>query len=201
MANYMVKTMYYKDFSMGSSADQKLTEIFRDSASSALFTAGDFRLGRLLFNQQAGLGGTIVNHCYPYGSFVVFMKPAVFLSLASSGIVHNSRDFIAEGIERYAGTNSFPLAAPYLMVDFSSDPPRITGHEGRNRMRAIKSLDIADDIPVLIQPSDAMPLEKIGAGALAAFFEGAINQDKRPVNGPLFSRAQLGERLFTAQPV
>lgn len=110
---------------MTAPAGQKLTETFLDKAHPALFRSDDFAVGDIVFNQVEGLGGTIVNQTWPLSSFVAFMTPATFLSLASPGVVHDSKDFILRGLSQYAGTDKFPLASPYLWWILPAKPPAL----------------------------------------------------------------------------
>ena len=184
---------------MSSRINQKLTETFLSAAGAPHFPLRDYRHGPLLFDQYDGVGATGLNQMIGSKAFVAFMTPSMFLKLASPGVVHDSLDYIMQGIRTYEDTDKFPLASPYLMVNFKTDPAKIIAHEGRNRMRAIRRLGVKGDIPVVIFVNDKN-LKEIDAPTIRRFFNGAVNEIGAPVRGPLFSRALVGNHEFTAKP-
>ncbi|MCB9991928.1 MAG: hypothetical protein H6867_11280 [Rhodospirillales bacterium] len=181
---------------MSHKPDQKLTETFLDAGQAPHFPLDGYRHGPLLFDQYDGVGASAVNQSIGYKAFVAFMAPEMFLALAAPGLVHDSRAYLTEGIRRYEGTDKFPLASPYLMVNFDHDPPKIIAHEGRNRMHAIRALGIEGDIPVVIYTGDKSA-DRLPSADVQRFFNAASSEEGQYIRGPVFSRAIVGNRAFT----
>lgn len=185
---------------MTGKTSKTLTEEFALEAcdnGTPSFLMRDFRLNSmLLFDQHDGLGHTVINQLAGRRGCIVFMEPDVFLSLAAAGIVHDSTKFIMRGLKQYKGTDSFPLASPWLMVNFEKNVPTVRGHEGRNRMRAIKRLKITDDIPVVIDPFSMSGNDVVDVTKLSRLLQGAQSQDGHFLGGPLFSKAVIGDQTY-----
>jgi hypothetical protein len=102
----------------------------------------------LTYDNVYGLGATGYNANIDYRGIRVKMKPSVFLELALSGGFDTSYE-IEKKLE-----DGEAIGAPFLLVAFPdewsdgdySKQGHVVGHEGRNRMRAIKRL--YGDIPV-----------------------------------------------------
>jgi hypothetical protein len=90
-----------------------------------------------------GAGLTSKNQDVDYFGKRVMMKPTTFLKLAAPSDSLRSKD----GLKTYVEGGG-KLASPMLTVEIPhewrdgdfSKPPQVTGHEGRNRMSAIKEL-------------------------------------------------------------
>lgn len=109
---------------------------------------GDYRVGSVVFSAKSGLGSVPFNQSVYYHGFVVECRPSVFLELA---LPHEGqRDGTARDIARLS-KEGYALGIPWFDMSFSEvdehdGHPRITGHEGRGRMLAIKQM--IGDVPV-----------------------------------------------------
>ena len=93
-----------------------------------------------------GLGSVPYNQDVDYRGMRVAMRPSKFLALAAPMSKPRSVDHLKQHI-----ANGGAIGAPFLMVEVDEDdpagkPPRIVGHEGRNRMIAIQ--EVEGDNPV-----------------------------------------------------
>lgn len=104
-------------------------------------TESQSQIGKIRFDQEQGLGSTPNNQNVNYKGFTAMMKPSKFNRLARE--LHNPREesvkYIREHIEKGGA-----IGSPFLYVDRESR--RVTGHEGRHRMRAIQ--EVQGDIPI-----------------------------------------------------
>lgn len=85
-----------------------------------------------------GRGAVPYNQDIDYRGLRVHMRPSVFLSLAAP-LTRDAHDEMKDFIRKGGA-----IGAPFLMVEFPEEvsaPPRIVGHEGRNRMKAIQSVE------------------------------------------------------------
>ncbi len=156
-----------------------------------------FRLNSmLLFDQYNGLGATCVNRSVGSKASVAFMSPDMFLSLASPGVVHDSKEYIAKGLQRYRDTDLFPLASPFLMINIKEAWPRVVMHEGRNRMRAIRELGAADQVPVVLYPTDGV----MDKEQTQRVMNGMKSELGEFIEGPLFTKAVVNREGFRLKP-
>jgi len=109
---------------------------------------GDYRVGNVTFSAKDGLGAVPLNQSVYYHGLVGEMKPSTFLELAlphEGQREETKREIMKLVKEGYAmGIPWFNL--DMQPVDDKDDYPRVTGHEGRARMLAIKEL--IGDVPV-----------------------------------------------------
>ncbi len=112
-----------------------------------------FKVGKVVFDQQKGLGATPNNQEVIYLGCALKLKPSHFLRLAAS--TDRAEDakrfvkFIKEGA---------PLASPTLYVKINEEEWKsgeelrfeVTGHEGRGRMWAIDEVNGNVPVPVHI---------------------------------------------------
>lgn len=105
-----------------------------------------YRIGDVTFSARDGLGSVPSNANVWYEGFVATMTPSTFLQLALDDEGHQeptSRELEALVKEGYA------VGIPFLSIKFDEEGnelPRITGHEGRGRMRMLRR--VLGDIPV-----------------------------------------------------
>lgn len=91
-----------------------------------------------------GWGSTPINGNVDYMGLRVMMRPSTFLKLALPLKEPKSSADIIKHIEQGGH-----IASPFLMIDIPdewdngdfSTPARVTGHEGRNRMKALQELE------------------------------------------------------------
>ena len=95
-------------------------------------------------DNAAGWGATPNNRNVDYMGLRVMMQPSIFLKLAAELKEPTSAKGIMSHLEQGGH-----IASPFLMInipdewddgDFST-PARVTGHEGRNRMKALQELE------------------------------------------------------------
>jgi len=148
----------------------KISELFEDFAHKALTetefdnlnapdaknTNDRYKVGKIAFDNEDGIGVTANNGNVHYRGFVVCLTPSDFLRLAYPADREEAAKKIAEHIK-----NREPLGAPFLDVkfnekDFSQGEPlevEVLGHEGRARMTAIRMVNgDSTKIPVHIIP-------------------------------------------------
>lgn len=109
-----------------------------------------YRVGKVNFDCQHGLGAVPFNQEVKYMGFVMMITPNTFLSLAA----HGDRDDTAQELTQkiLEGT---PLGPPFLDIkvnpEFYDGQPlkvKVTGHEGRGRMGAILKVNGNQPVPV-----------------------------------------------------
>lgn len=105
-----------------------------------------YRIGDVTFSASKGLGSVPGNANVWYEGFVATMTPSTFLTLATDDQGYQeptSKELEALVKEGYA------LGIPFLSIKFDEEGnelPRITGHEGRGRMRMLRR--VLGDVPV-----------------------------------------------------
>lgn len=114
-----------------------------------------FSASDVLFNNAKGLAATPNNSNINYMGGAVMMRPSEFLQIATprSGEISPK----VRGAMNPEGGTKAPVASPQLYFNDLQQPydfvgpwiPRVTGHEGRNRMQAM--LDWYGDSPIPVQ--------------------------------------------------
>ena len=110
-----------------------------------------YKVGKVNFDCINGLGAVPYNQEVKYMGFAMMISPSAFLSLAAYGDREDTAKELAQKI--IEGT---PLGPPFLFVNinpeyFKGTAPllgKVSGHEGRGRMRAIAQVDGNIPIPV-----------------------------------------------------
>lgn len=118
------------------------------------YAEGNYRVGSVTFSAKDGLGAVPYNQSVYYHGFVAEVRPSIFLELA---LPHEGqRDDTAREIVKLVG-EGYAMGIPWFNlslkdVDDGHGFPRITGHEGRARMLAVKQLmgDVLVPIHVLL---------------------------------------------------
>jgi hypothetical protein len=112
------------------------------------YAEDNYRVGSITFSAKDGLGSVPFNQSVYYHGLVGEMKPSTFLELA---LPHDGQreDTKRELIKLVK--DGYVLGIPWFTIDFKDTDdhdgfPRVTGHEGRGRMLAIKEL--IGDVPV-----------------------------------------------------
>jgi hypothetical protein len=105
-------------------------------------------------DNEKGPGSTPNNQDIDYFGFRVLMKPSMFLKLAAPLTKGQSVDFFKERIKNKEGIGSpmlyITVPVEWKSENFDSGTPRVDGHEGRNRMMAIKDVEGDDPVEVHI---------------------------------------------------
>ena len=142
-------------------------------------------------DNKSGLGSVPYNQDVDYFGLRVMMKPSTFLKLALPLNKPISVDHIAQHLK-----NGGSLGAPFL--DFSippkweegdmSEPARVSGHEGRNRMLAIQQVEGDDPVEVHIFPKGGMRARDLTPEIVSKLRSGMMNQERSNfIRGDLFS--------------
>ena len=111
-------------------------------------------LDEVVIDNNAGAGAVPNNSNVDYMGLRVAMRPSTFLQLAAPLSTE-----LDPGLVKYIA-NGGAIGAPFLQINIPeawdtgdfSEPAQVTGHEGRNRMHAIKKLEGDDPVEVHIFP-------------------------------------------------
>jgi hypothetical protein len=107
-----------------------------------------FRYGKILFDNEKGLGNTPMGQNIEYSGAVAWMRPRHFLDLAMPAYRMDDARKIADLIKEGQA-----IAVPFLMLNMNGDPESpeqvwVTGHEGRARATACYLIQGQEHIPV-----------------------------------------------------
>jgi hypothetical protein len=149
-----------------------------------------FRYGKILFDNEKGLGNTPMGQNIEYGGAVCWMRPRHFLDLAfPEDRMSDAKEILALMKEGQA------IAAPFLQLDMEGEPASpgrvwVNDHEGRARTTAC----------VLLQGQECVPVQMTFAGLRARhlspeFFQwisdnGICSQARK--NGPALRQSYSG---------
>jgi len=136
-----------------------------------------------------GAGATSNNRDVDYFGNRVMMKPSTFLKLAAPDNVLSSKNGLKQHIE-----NGGKIASPMLYIDMPTEwlegdfskQSAIDGHEGRNRMSAIKELygDIEIETHLFVRYRRN---RHITDEILARLNGALITETGEPIKGPFFN--------------
>jgi putative chitinase len=146
-------------------------------------------LSEVKIDNKEGAGAVPYNQDVDYFGLQVMMRPSTFLRLAAPlGQEHSAE------LEKYIA-NGGAIGAPFLEIkipqewddgDFSK-PAQVVGHEGRNRMTAIKKLEGDNPIEVHIFPRGGYRARDITPEFRAAIARGLVAEKaSNVIAGPLF---------------
>jgi len=159
----------------------------------------EFYLGELHFNQETGKGQVPDNMDVDYKGFAVIMTPRQFHALVAPRTYNDeSLAFITDAIK-----NGEAIGSPFLSIlKDKKGRYRVSGHEGRTRMKAIS--DVYGQVPVLVHIfADWTRAEKLSAEIINAIRNSLIpeKQDKA-LKGPHFGpKVHLkGQWLVVREP-
>ena len=149
------------------------------------------KLSEYKVDNVEGLGSVPYNQNVDYFGLRVMMKPSTFLDLALPLNEPRSVEHIMQHMKNGGG-----LGAPFLDIsipveweeDDFTQPARITGHEGRNRMLAIQKLEGDDPVEVHLLLKNGWRARHLTPDMIKELQDGITNQSRnRYVTGPLFS--------------
>jgi hypothetical protein len=115
-----------------------------------------YRVGKVAFDNESGMGSTPNNANASYLGFTIFISPDEFLRFAAPGQRREQSKKLYLEIK-----NHVPIGTPFLAIKYNEkqfgqgEPLRVevVGHEGRNRCGAIEMLNGAHEkMPVHIIP-------------------------------------------------
>lgn len=148
---------------------------------------GNYRVGEVTFSAKDGLGSVPFNQSVYYHGFVALIKPSVFLNIVLDDQGH--QDGTAKEIAKLI-LKGYALGPPFLNVttqpfEEEGKAPKITGHEGRGRMKAIMMANGDNPIPVHVFLGGGMRARHLTPELIAAL-KGRIQVEgsSRVVNSP-----------------
>lgn len=109
----------------------------------------NYRIGPITFSAGKGLGSTPVNRNIWHEGAVVFMKPSTFLKLALDD--QGAQEPTSFELEDLVVKQGYAVGIPFLDIridEKGESLPKVTGHEGRGRMRMIRRVLGDEPIPV-----------------------------------------------------
>lgn len=153
------------------------------------------QLSEVTIDNREGAGAVPYNADVDYFGLRIQMRPSTFLKLAAPlGGAHS------EKLEQYIAQGG-AIGAPFLMVDIPegweagdfSQWAEVTGHEGRNRVSAVRKLEGDEPIEMHIFPR-YLRRRHLTPQWIAALNQGLIGEGTgRRVAGPLFDANNLEE--------
>ena len=108
----------------------------------------DYKIGKITFSATSGFGSVPNNANVHYMGFVGMMKPSTFMSLALDD--QGAQEETSKDLEKFV-EEGYAIGIPFLYIDIDEKGeklPKITGHEGRGRMRMVRRVNGDDPIPV-----------------------------------------------------
>jgi hypothetical protein len=104
----------------------------------------NYHIGEVTFSAKDGLGSVPFNQSVYYHGFVTMLKPSAFAELA----LEDESTERAKGIAKMI-LKGYAVGIPFFNISLGDEdkgPAKITGHEGRARMLAVKMAN--GDVPV-----------------------------------------------------
>jgi hypothetical protein len=145
-----------------------------------------YKVGKITFSASKGFGSVPNNANVNYMGMVVFMKPSTFMSLALDD--QGAQEETSKDLEKFV-EEGYAIGIPFMSIKFAEDGntlPKITGHEGRGRMRMVRRVNGDEPIPVHLFPSGGMRSRDITADMVAEVKQGVFaEQSDRVVKNPV----------------
>jgi len=142
-------------------------------------------LNELKIDNVNGLGSVPWNQEVDYMGLKVLMKPSTFLQLSLPLTIGDEDRKTIAHLEKEKDTKGF--GAPFLQVDVDREFPRITGHDGRHRMLAIKDTEGDHPVEVHIFPR-GMRNKDITSEVVGKLNDLVVSQNGKYVPGPIFTQ-------------
>lgn len=117
-------------------------------AWSPAHAEGNYKVGEITFSAKDGFGSVPNNQNVWYIGFVGMVRPSTFLSLALDD--EGSQEPTSRDLEKFVD-EGYAIGIPFLYINIDEEGqklPKITGHEGRGRMRMIARVNGDEPIPV-----------------------------------------------------
>lgn len=117
---------------------------------------GEYRIGDVTFSASSGFGSVPNNANVDYMGFVGMVKPSTFMALALDD--EGQQEPTSHDLEKFS-KEGYAIGIPFLSIKFDEkgdELPKITGHEGRGRMRMIRRVNGDNPIPVHFFPTGGM---------------------------------------------
>lgn len=155
-------------------------------AWSPAVAEGNYKVGKITFSATKGFGSVPNNANVDYMGFIGFVKPSVFMSLAldDEGAQEKTADDLVKFVEE-----GYAIGIPFFMIKFDEEGdtlPKITGHEGRGRMRMVRRVNGDEPIPVHFFPSGGMRSRDLTKDMIDEVKQGVFaEQSERVVKHPV----------------
>ena len=113
------------------------------------FAEDNYKVGEVTFSAKDGLGSVPFNQSVYYHGLAAEVKPSIFFELA---LPDDSREMRARQIAKLI-LKGYALGIPFLQIDTKdfeegTGPVKVTGHEGRARMEAVKMANGDKPVPI-----------------------------------------------------
>ena len=159
---------------------------FKPVAKGAKPMRWEPQLDELKIDNVNGLGSVPWNQEVDYMGLRVLMKPSTFLHLSLPLNMNDDDKKTIDHLEKEIDTKGF--GAPFLQVDMDREFPRITDHDGRHRMMAIKELEGDKPVEVHIFPK-GMRNKDMTPEVINKLNDLVVSQNGKYVPGPIFTQA------------
>jgi hypothetical protein len=107
----------------------------------------DYKIGKITFSATKGFGSVPNNGNVLYMGFVGMVKPSTFLSMVHDD--EGTQEQTAKDLAKFVD-EGYAIGIPFVYITFDegNELPKISGHEGRGRMRMVRSVNGDEPIPV-----------------------------------------------------
>lgn len=145
------------------------------------------QVGKIIFDQENGIGQVPLNQNVNYRGFTAMMRPSKFLELAADleRPKQSSLDYIRQSVDEGKGVGS-----PFLNLDFETG--KVKSHDGRHRMMVIQEKNGDEPVPVHIFGKGEQRARSLDEGKINAFASSLTSEDGRQ-SSDNFSEAFLDE--------
>jgi hypothetical protein len=154
---------------------------------SPMNAQGKSQVGKIVFDQEKGVGQVPLNQNVKYRGFTAMMRPSKFLELAADleKPKQSSLDYIRQSVEEGKGVGS-----PFLNLDFETG--KVKSHDGRHRMMVIQEKNGDVPVPVHIFGKGEQRARSLDEGKINSFASSMTGEDGRQSTDN-FSEAFLDE--------
>jgi hypothetical protein len=152
------------------------------------------QVGKIIFDQEKGVGQVPLNQNVKYRGFTAMMRPSKFLELAADidKPKQSSLNFIRDSIDEGRGVGS-----PFLQLDFKTG--KIKGHDGRHRMMVIQEKNGDEPVPVHIFGEGEGRASSLDEGKISAFGS-SLTSERGNQSTDNFSEAFLEDAVVPVTP-
>lgn len=154
----------------------------------------NYRIGKVTFAAEGGLGSVPFNQSVYYHGFVAMMKPSVFMKLALPD--EGQQEGTSKELEKLIN-DGYALGIPFLQIstqdlEDGKGPAKIKGHEGRGRMRAVMRINGDDPIPVHMFLTGGMRNRDLNSDIITDIADGVKSEDGKSIVRKPFDKVHLG---------
>ena len=135
---------------------------------------GKSQVGKVIFDQESGVGQVPLNQNVKYRGFTAMMRPSKFLELAADleAPKQSSVEYIRKAIDQGKS-----IGSPFLNLDFETG--KVNSHDGRHRMLAIQEKNGDEPVPVHIFGKDEQRARSLDKDKISAFGSSLTSEDGR----------------------